>query len=121
MTITTNLNPIFSGIQKFSSIDFPGELSMILFTGGCNFRCGYCHNPNFVLPEKIKHKQNKEILDFLQLRKDTLDAVVICGGEPTIHRQGLIDWIKYIKSLGYKVKLDTNGTNPKLIKQIIDE
>jgi pyruvate formate lyase activating enzyme len=115
------LKPIFSAIQKFSSIDFPGELSMILFTGGCNFRCSYCHNPSFVIPDQIKFKQNQEILEFLNKRKDTLDAVVICGGEPTIHQENLIDWIRYIKSLGYKVKLDTNATNPQLIEQIIKE
>lgn len=115
------LKPIFSAIQKFSSIDYPGELSMILFTGGCNFRCSYCHNPEFVIPNQIKYKQNQEIKDFLNLRKDTLDAVVICGGEPTIHNANLLHWIKYIKSLGYKVKLDTNATNPKLIELMIKE
>jgi pyruvate formate lyase activating enzyme len=94
---------------------------MILFTGGCNFRCHYCHNPEFVLPTQIKYKQNQEIIDFLNLRKNTLDAVVICCGEPTVHNKNLIDWIKYIKSLGYKVKLDTNATNPKLIHLIIKE
>lgn len=115
------LQPIFSGLQKFSSIDFPGKLSMTLFTGGCNFRCSYCHNPGFVIPKEIIFKKNQEILEFLEKRKDTLDAVVICGGEPTIHNNNLIAWIKYIKSLGYKIKLDTNATNPKLIQLIINE
>jgi len=116
-----NLKPIFSALQKFSSIDFEGNLSMILFTGGCNFRCSYCHNPDFVLPELIKFEEKNKILEFLEKRKNTLDSVVICGGEPTLHGENLINWIKYIKTLGYKIKLDTNATKPKIIKQLLNE
>jgi pyruvate formate lyase activating enzyme len=111
---------IFSGIQPFTTIDDEGYLGAILFTGGCNFRCIYCHNPDFVIPEKVKFLPLQEIITFLKKRKGLIESIIICGGEPTIH-PNLIDWIKYIKSLGYRIKLDTNATNSIMFKKIIDE
>ncbi len=111
---------IFSGIQKFTTIDDPGRLSGILFTKGCNFRCRYCHNSYFLLPE-YPLLLNLEVVDFLKSRVGLLDTIVICGGEPTMHGQGLIEWLRFIKSYGFRVKLDTNGTNFSLVKDIILE
>ncbi len=106
-------------IQKFSLIDYPGRICAILFTQGCNFRCPYCHNPELVIPslymEPIAHE---ELFMFLEKRKDKLDAVNITGGEPTL-QPNLIDFIKKIKSLGYMVKIDTNGSFPDVMRTLI--
>lgn len=111
---------IFSGIQPFTTIDDFGHLGATIFTGGCNFRCFYCHNPDFVIPSRVKYLELKEVLNFLEKRKNLIETIIVCGGEPTIHKD-LIDWLKYIKSLGYRIKLDTNATNPIMFKKIIDE
>jgi pyruvate formate lyase activating enzyme len=109
------------GLQKFSLIDYPGKTCAIIFTIGCNFRCKYCHNPELVIPEQyIKDIPTEEILDFLKKRKDKLDAVCITGGEPTLHPD-LIDFIQKIKDMGFLVKLDSNGSNPEVLKKIIDK
>jgi len=109
------------GLQKFSMIDYPGKLTAIVFTLGCNFRCGYCHNPELVLPEKFNPSlDEEELLKFFKTRIGKLDAISITGGEPTLH-QDLPQFIKKIKSLGFLVKLDTNGTNPPMLKKIIDD
>ena len=108
------------GFQKFSLIDYPGKISAVIFTQGCNFRCPYCHNPELVLPELFeKEMLFDEILDFLKLRKEKLDGVVITGGEPTLQRD-LAAVIRKIKDLGYSVKLDTNGTNPEILKDLLE-
>lgn len=110
---------IIAGFQRSSLIDYPAELSAIIFTQGCNFRCPYCHNPELVDPKLFeKPLVEKEILDFLDKRKKQLDAVVITGGEPTIHNN-LPDFIQKIKEMGYKVKLDTNGSNPEMLELLI--
>ncbi len=114
------LNSIFSGMQRFTTIDFPKKTAITLFTGGCNFRCVYCHNPDLVFPERIKYLDTKEIVNFLIKRRNLIEGVVVCGGEPSIHAN-LIKWIRFLKELGYKVKLDTNATNKKLINQVIEE
>jgi len=109
------------GFQKFSLIDFPGKLSAIIFTQGCNFRCSYCHNPELVDPEEFsKLIPEKEIFDFLKKRQGKLDAVSITGGEPTLHKD-LPDFIRKIKEMGFLVKLDTNGTNPEMLNKIIEK
>lgn len=107
------------GQVKTSLIDFPGRASTILFVGGCNFRCGYCHNPDIVF-NTIKPIDNEKIFEFLNKRKKFLDGVCISGGEPTLHDQ-LYELIKQISELGYEVKLDTNGTNPRILEKLIDE
>lgn len=104
------------GIQKCSLIDYPGKISAIIFTIGCNFHCPYCHNPELV-NETATEIPEDEVLEFLVRRKNLLDAVTITGGEPTIH-EDLIPFIQKVKALGFLVKLDTNGTNPQLLETI---
>ncbi len=107
-------------LQKTSLIDYPGEICAIVFTVGCNFRCPYCHNPELVRGS-IKDMDMDGLFDFLKKRAGKLSAVSITGGEPTIHSD-LIDFIKEIRLLGYeKIKLDTNGTNPKILEELIQE
>jgi len=112
---------IIAGFQKSSLIDYPAELSAVIFTQGCIFRCVYCHNPELVDPKLFQEPITKEeIFDFLHKRKKQLDGVVITGGEPTIHSD-LPEFIRKIKEMGYKVKLDTNGSNPEMIELLIKE
>ncbi|MEK7447815.1 MAG: anaerobic ribonucleoside-triphosphate reductase activating protein [Patescibacteria group bacterium] len=110
-----------AGLVKNSLIDYPGKITAIVFTQGCNFRCPYCHNPDLV---DIKNKKflipEKEIFDFLKKRKGLLDAVTITGGEPTLQKD-LKHFIAKVKEMGYLVKLDSNGTNPAFLKDILDE
>ena len=105
------------GLQKCSLIDYPGKISAIVFTIGCNFRCPYCHNPELV-DETATEMTEEEIFSFLERRKNLLDAVTITGGEPTIH-EDLIPFIERIRALGFLVKLDSNGTNPHVIKEVL--
>jgi pyruvate formate lyase activating enzyme len=107
--------------QKLSLIDYPWKISAVIFTQGCNFRCGFCHNPQLVLPELFEEQISEEtVLEFLSKRKNKIEGVVITGGEPTLHND-LPDFIKKIKEFDYPVKLDTNGSNPKMLKSLIDE
>lgn len=109
------------GLQKFSFIDYPNKTSAIVFTQGCNFRCEYCHNPELVYYNMYKVSiPEEQVFSFLETRKNQLDAVVITGGEPTL-QPDLIDFIKKIKDMGYFVKLDTNGSNPKVLEKIINQ
>ncbi|WP_413852758.1 anaerobic ribonucleoside-triphosphate reductase activating protein [Candidatus Ruminimicrobium bovinum] len=109
------------GLQKFSFIDYPGKTAAIIFTQGCNFKCGYCHNPQLVYPSLFKVSiQEEEIFAFLESRKNQLDGVVITGGEPTL-QPDLIDFITKVKDMGFLIKLDTNGSNPKVLEQIIKQ
>ena len=108
------------GLQKFTMIDYPDKLAAIVFTLACNFRCGYCHNPELVLPEKFNPSlDEKRILEFFKTRIGKLDAISITGGEPTLQAD-LPQFMKKIKDLGFLIKLDTNGTNHKMLKEIID-
>ena len=112
----------FCGLQKTSLIDFPGKVSAIIFLGGCNFRCGFCYSSELVLPAKLNNQPRfpKEyVMNFLKERQGQLDGVVICGGEPTINPD-LPELIKEIKDMGFLVKLDTNGTNPAMLKSLIE-
>lgn len=114
-----------TAVQKTTLLDYPGKVATLVFTPGCNLRCGFCHNPEFVLPErleKIRHDFIPEevFFRFLETRKDFLDGVVICGGEPTIH-QDLPVFCKRIKDLGFLVKLDTNGSAPEMIEHLLDQ
>lgn len=109
------------GIQKLSLVDFPGHVAAALFTVGCNMRCGYCHNPELVLPERLAPSiPIDDIMLFLKSRIGRLDGVVVSGGEPTIH-DDLPELIRRIKGLGYAVKLDSNGTRPEMIHQLVDD
>lgn len=108
------------GIQKTSLIDFPQKVAAIVFTQGCNFRCGYCHNPELLeFSEKTDFDANC-FFNFLKTRIGKLDGVVITGGEPTL-QSDLYDFIKEIKALGFAVKLDTNGTNPVVTEKLLKE
>lgn len=114
---------ILGGFQKFTLIDYPKKVAAIVFTVGCNFRCGYCYNVNLVLPKKIKPEDEileKDFFDFLESRKNKLDAVVVTGGEPTLQKD-LENFIAKIKKMGFLVKLDTNGSNPNLLQKLIDK
>lgn len=112
------MNSIFCGIEKLSLVDFDGYISCTLFTSGCNYRCPFCHNSPLI--EEQPSLNMEEILNYLSVRKKMLDAVVITGGEPTLHKE-LPSVLKQIKDLGYIIKLDTNGTNPKMLKELINK
>ena len=110
-------------LQKQSFIDWQGKIVAVIFTKGCNFRCGYCHNPSLVLPKLINQTPDiseEEVLSYLKSRRGWLDGVVITGGEPTIHKD-LSHLIRAIKQIGYDIKLDSNGTNPQVLQALIDE
>lgn len=108
------------GLQKFSLIDYPKKVAAVIFTQGCNFRCPFCHNPDLVLPEQYNNPiSEEEVLAFLEKRKGQLTGVVITGGEPTIHKD-LGDFLRKIKSLGYAIKLDTNGSDPESLEALVD-
>lgn len=113
------LNMHIGGIQKSSLIDYPQMISAIIFTQGCNFKCPYCHNPELSKMDSATALAVAPILDFLNSRKGKLDGVVITGGEPTLHKD-LPEFIKAVKNMGFSVKLDTNGTNPYMLKELID-
>lgn len=109
----------FVGIEKLSLVDYDHHMSAVLFSPGCNFACPFCHNSPLVIDTyKLKAIPFDEILSFLYKRKGLLDAVVITGGEPTL-MPDLIDKISRIKELGYKIKLDSNGTRPEIIKKLV--
>ena len=108
------------GIQKLTLIDYPGKVACTVFLCGCNFRCPWCYSKELVLPEEIKKQpkiSEKEFFDFLKERKGLLEGVVICGGEPTINK-ALPEFCEKIKKLGFLIKLDTNGSNPKMLKSL---
>ncbi len=108
------------GLVKSSLIDYPGRISAVIFTQGCNFRCSYCHNPSLVYPGQYGQVLDREVvLDFLKQRQGLLDGVVITGGEPLL-QQDLIEFVVSLKSMGYRVKLDTNGSEPERLKALLD-
>ena len=122
---------IIGGLEKLTLLDYPDHLAAIIFTQGCNFRCHFCYNPMLVLPRKGGDEKNKkekgfsplsteDLFLFLEERFGRLDGVVITGGEPTLHPD-LPAFIKKIKDIGYEVKLDSNGTNPEMLKKLIKE
>jgi len=107
------------GLQKFSLIDYPGRISAILFTQGCNFRCPYCHNPELVDPAQYGPiLPEEEVISFLEKRRGKLDAVTVTGGEPTL-QPDLNRFLQGIKDMGYLTKIDTNGSNPDVLERLI--
>jgi len=109
------------GLQKVSLIDYPGKISAIVFLQGCNFRCPYCHNPELVNPKLYGPRIDEEtILSFLAKRIGKLDAVTITGGEPTL-QEGLPEFIRKVRDLGFQIKLDTNGSHSAMIEALIEE
>ena len=109
----------FAGIVKNSFVDFPGQIATVVFTSGCNFNCWYCHNRELI-PRSEGKIDESEVFDFLNSRKGMIDGVVVSGGEPTLHEE-IYDFIKKIKNLGLKVKLDTKGTNPEVLGKLLGE
>jgi len=110
------------GLQKLTLIDFPGKVACTVFLSGCNFRCPFCYSPELVLPEIIKEHPaipEKDFFDFLKERKNLLEGVTICGGEPS-GEKSLPSFIKKIKKMGFFVKLDTNGSNPEMLAKLIE-
>ena len=109
-----------SGLEKMSLVDFDGYVAATVFTAGCNFKCGFCHNSPLVLGvESLPSIPEEEVLAYLKKRSGILDGVCVSGGEPTLNKD-LPFFIEKIKNLGYKIKLDTNGTNPQMIKSLFD-
>ena len=109
------------GLTKTTLLDYPQHVAATVFTGGCNFRCPYCHNGEFVLNPASEPKiDEEEVFNHLTKRRNILEGVCITGGEPTIHAD-LPIFIKKIKDMGYLIKLDTNGTNPKMLKELIED
>ena len=106
------------GLQKTSLLDFPEKISAIVFTQGCNFRCGYCHNPELIVMKNTDNYTTDGVLEFLKTRRGKLDGVVITGGEPCLQKD-LIDFIKKVKTEGFLVKLDSNGTMPDVLELAI--
>ncbi len=107
------------GMQKNSFVDYPSKISCVVFTPGCNMNCWYCHNRE-IINESEGAYDEEQVLEFLKKRAGFLDAVVVSGGEATL-QPDLIEFIKKVKTMGYLVKLDTNGTNPKVLTNLINE
>ncbi len=106
---------------KQSFIDWDGKVSAVIFTKGCNFRCWYCHNPSLVIPQLYNNYEDlsiNDVFNYLKERKGWIDGVVITGGEPTVN-DDLPEFILQIKSMGFQVKLDTNGSNPNMLEYLI--
>ena len=111
---------MISGLQKMTLLDYPGKVACTVFLQGCNFRCPFCHNSE-LLPRKGEEFMTEEaFFAFLKKRQGLLDAVCVSGGEPTLYKE-LPEFLRQIKSLGYLVKLDTNGSNPALLKALVQE
>jgi len=106
------------GLQKVSTIDYPGEIACTIFIYGCNFRCGFCYNPDLVIKDAPEEFSEEYVLDFLKTRIGKLDAVCITGGEPLMTLD--FDFVRKIKDLGFKIKVDTNGSFPNRLKEMID-
>ena len=106
-------------MQKISLIDYPGRISAIVFTQGCNFRCPYCHNPELVDPGQYGPiLPEEEVFSFLERRRGKLEAVTVTGGEPTLQTD-LERFLQQIKEMGYLAKVDTNGSNPTMLERLI--
>lgn len=110
---------IIDGFDKLTLLNYPDKVACTIFTKGCNFRCPYCHNSSLISLDKENDKY-KEVISYLNKRKGILDGVCITGGEPLIHKSTK-ELIKEIKNMGFLVKLDTNGSNPDMLKELIDE
>jgi len=109
------------GLQKISFIDYPGSIGAVVFVQGCNFRCPYCHNPELVDPERYGPLLNEgEVLAFLEKRRGKLDAVTLTGGEPTL-QPDLVGFLRKVREMGYRIKLDTNGSQPEVLAALIRE
>lgn len=112
---------LIKGWQKTSLIDFSPYTASVVFLAGCNFRCGYCHNPGLVLHyDDLPDINQQEVFEYFEQKRMWVDGVCITGGEPTLHRD-LPEFIAQFKQRGFKVKLDTNGTNPMMLERVLDD
>ena len=108
------------GLQKTTLLDFPGHVAATIFTGGCNFRCPFCHNSDLLGNDAPAAFSEDEILAFLKKRRGILEGIAITGGEPTL-QDDLADFIRSVRALGYQIKLDTNGYKPDVLKNLCEE
>lgn len=111
---------IIEGLQKTTLLDFPGLVACTLFAHGCNLRCPFCHNAGLVVRKPENIISQEELGEFLKKRKGILDGVCLTGGEPLAQKDA-IEFIEFLKSFGYKIKLDTNGFFPERLKEVIDK
>lgn len=115
---------LIAALQKLTLLDYPDKIAALIFTQGCNFYCGYCHNPEMIPKKRVLPMSDdlteKSVLKFLKTRKGLLDGVVISGGEPTL-QEDLESFIKKIKKLGFLVKLDTNGSHPEILQNLLKQ
>ena len=113
---------LISGLQKMTLLDYPGRVACTVFTGGCNFRCPFCHNASLVIPEELRAADGgvEAVLAFLKKRQGLLDGVAVTGGEPLLHAD-IADFLLKVKDLGYLVKLDTNGSFPERLRALAEE
>lgn len=109
------------GLQKLTLLDYPGRTACTVFTGGCNFRCPFCHNAPLVLPGRDQEPYTEEeVLAYLKKRAGLLDGVCVSGGEPTL-QEDLEAFLRQVKVLGYQVKLDTNGSRPETLRALLEQ
>lgn len=110
---------IVSGIEHVTLIDYPGEVACTIFLKGCNYRCQYCHNPELIFGDDIEEIPQEDVFSYLKRKKGKLDAICITGGEPLLSLEK--DFLKKIKEIGYKIKIDTNGSFPDKLNDFIEE
>lgn len=112
---------IIQGLQKLTLLDYPEKLACTIFTSGCNFRCPFCHNASLVVDTHRYEKiSEEEVFEFINKRKNTLEGVCVSGGEPLLQND-IEEFMKKVKDLGYKIKLDTNGSSPEKLERIIKD
>lgn len=110
-----------AGVQKLTLLDYPGQVACTVFTGGCNFRCPFCHNASLVLPERMERGDGEEaVLSFLRKRQGVLDGVCVTGGEPLL-QDDLAGFLRAVRAMGYRIKLDTNGSFPERLRALVGE
>ena len=107
-----------AGLQKMTLLDYPGKVACTVFLAGCNFRCPFCHNSSLLSASTPKEMTQEQLLSFLKKRQGLLDGVCITGGEPTLSPD-LGQLLEQIKALGFSIKLDTNGSNPQMLKELV--
>ena len=108
------------GLQKMTLLDFPGKIACTVFLGGCNFRCPFCHNSELLMGKPEKLMEDEDFFKFLKSRKGLLDGVCVSGGEPTLYKN-LPEFLARIKELGFLVKLDTNGSRPEVVRELVEK
>ena len=109
-----------AGFQKLTLLDFPGKAACTVFTPGCNFRCPFCHNAGLASSQAVQEVSQEDVFSFLQHRRGLLDGLCLTGGEPTL-QEGLAAFCRRVKALSFSLKLDTNGSRPDVLSQLIEE